>query len=136
MRQALQSRVISSHIQSLRCEVTYYENLHDPELKHNTGFSASERAEFARKELKDFIDSVKYMSFDKLEISKSEKANYLRAYAIECYDMACDFKDNPYLVMRRLRECVEIRQELIKLYPQLETFSNRGICTRVTIRIN
>ena len=135
MNKTLQSQVISRHIQTLNAKVRYYENLYDPESKHNHGFSTQEYAERARKELEDFKDSVKYLSFDKLDISRSNKANYLRAYAIECYDMARDFSENAYLVMRRLRECVEIRQELIKMYPELEIYSNRGICTRVAITI-
>lgn len=135
MIKALQTQIISRHLQTLTAKVRYYQNLHDPELKHNTGLSALERAEIASKELNDFKDSLKYLSFDSLDIKKYEKANYLRAYAIECYDMAKDFTENIYIVMRRLRECVEVRKEIIKLYPNLETYSNRAICTRVAITL-
>ena len=136
MNKSFQNQIISKHINSLRLAVDYWNNLHDPEHKHNHGFSTQERAVMAQEELDSFLDDTKYLSFDKLPISKSDRANYLRAYAIECYDMANDYNENPFIVMRRLRDCVEIRQELIKLYPELEIYSNRGICTRVAITVN
>lgn len=135
MRKHLQTQIISRHIQSLQASVDFWENYYDPEHSNHHGCSTKDRAERKREKLKSFKDDIKYLSFDKLPITEVEQANYLRAYAIECYDTAHDFSDNIYIVMRRLRECVEIRQELIKLYPQLEIYSNRGICTRTKIRL-
>tara|TARA_R110000772_G_scaffold46279_5_gene105700 strand:+ start:1915 stop:2313 length:399 start_codon:yes stop_codon:yes gene_type:complete len=101
--------------------VEYWENKHDPELKHNTGRSTYERAEEAREKLKN-------METDLLpDVTKEFFANYLRKEAIEARRTANDFPGNPWIKWGQLRRVIELLKDLKTLIPDLEIYSNHWL---------
>lgn len=102
-------------------EIQYYENLYDPEHKHNTGFSVNERLEMA----KERLEKSKYWSNP--EISKTDLVYFLRSEAIDCYRTATDFPENIWLKNRYLRETVNYIKDLFEAFPDLGIYSKKAI---------
>lgn len=130
MKRELETAIISRKLKALKRIVEYYKTAFLPDVYEYTGSSKADLLRRAEKELDKFQSSVNtYYStgnFDLLDISENEKANYLIQYAEDCYNLARDYTGNVFIVSRNLRRCVQVRQECIKIYPQLETYSNRA----------
>lgn len=128
MLRQFETAIISYKLKSLSAMVDYYKNAYLPDLYHYTGRSKQDCLESAIEELERFQTDVKDYNinrdFDVLDIPPYEKANYIRAYLIELYNEATDFSSNPYIWVRNLRNCILLKQEILKLYPQLEVYSN------------
>ena len=130
MNTYLKNRFIAFKIQELIETVRHYQNGYFPELKEHTGFSQEERLEMAKKALRDFDRET-------WQPTKQEKANYLRRIAIEARREADAFVDsNIFIKWRRLRVCVYCIQELRKLYPELEIYTNHWLSLREPIKLN
>lgn len=128
MKKQFENAVISYKLQSLQAIVDYYKNAYLPELYSTTGRTRESHLQSAMEDLDNFRRDVNdYQSngyFEALNIPPYEKASYLRAYLIELYNEANDFNSNPYIWVRNLRLCILLKIEILKLYPQLEVYSN------------
>lgn len=137
MKTEFKNIVIGKKIQSLNAVVQYYERGYLPHLYDCTGRSQQEHLESALNDLetfkRDVNDYKQHNRFDLLDIPKYEVANFLRAYLIELYEQACDFKDNPYIKNGNLRKCIQLKNELIALYPHLDCYSNRAFRQRIKL---
>ena len=130
MNTHIRNRFIAFKIQELKQVVDYYQNGYFPELKDYTGLSQAEHLEMAKKALRDFDRET-------WQPTKQEKANYLRRIAIEARREADAFVDsNIFIKWRRLRVCVYCIQELRKLYPELDIYSNHWLSLAKPIKLN
>ena len=131
--------IIAKKIEGLSNLVKYYETAFLPESYEYTGTTQSQKLERAKQDLESFkVDLLHYREhkrFDLLDITKSEMMNYLRLFAIEKLEQANDFKGNPFIVGRALRACIKAIQELIKLEPRLEIYSNKFLASRTVIKL-
>jgi sugar-specific transcriptional regulator TrmB len=121
----------SFKIREAQNEIEYYSRIFDPELKHNTGFSVSERLEMAKEKLEQVKNE--YI----LEMPKCQIANYLRSEAIESYKTAIDFKFNPWIKQQNLRKSIEYINDLFAIYPELSIYSKKAIVNpKIILTIN
>ena len=139
MTTELKNNIISYKMQSLQREVDYYMNTFIPDSKEHTGWTQSQLLQQAKEKVERFkIDLIHYREhkrFDLLDIKDYEQLNFIRLYAVEQRDLASDFKDNPYIKVKALRNCVKAIKEMIKIEPRLEVFSNHWLASRNEIKI-
>ena len=130
MNTYLKNRFIAFKIQELIQAVRHYQNGYFPELKDYTGLSQAEHLEIAEKALREFDRET-------WQPTKQEKANYLRAIAIETREEAGAFRDsNIFIKWDALRRCVHCIQELRKLYPELNIYTNHWLSLRKPIKLH
>ncbi|HBH23969.1 MAG TPA: hypothetical protein DDY13_11165 [Cytophagales bacterium] len=136
----IQSFIISRKIQGLKAVVSYYKDARLPEHKEIHGYSQAEALNRAEEKLESFLIDVRnyqeHKRFELLEISKQEKANYIRSYAIDQRQKADDFRDNHYIKFASLRRCIKAIQQLKGMYPELGIYSNHWLSLHKRISLN
>lgn len=139
MNKDLISFSISQKLKGLINKVKHYEQSYLPELREYTGFTQHEHLDMAKEELERFRVGVNDYNLTGnelfLDFTPTEKANYIRLYAIEQREMAADYSSNPYIKVRALRRCVFALTELKRLVPELDVYSNHWLASRKIINI-
>jgi hypothetical protein len=130
----LNNFIIHKKIEALSDQVIYYKSKYLPDIYEYTGQSQGQHLQYAEEKLKEFKRDVndykQNKRFDLLDITKQEMAQFTRLFVADSYDLACDFSHNPLITGPALREAILAIQELKKLLPELEIFSNRTIANR------
>lgn len=130
MNTHIRNRFTAFKVEELRQKVRYYQNGNFPELKEHTGCTQAELLEMAEKALRNF-------DRESWQPTKQEKANYLRRIAIETREDADAFKDSDACAKwGALRVCVYCIQELRKLYPELNIYTNHWLSLAKPIKLN
>jgi hypothetical protein len=139
MNKEIQSYIIAKVLEAKAETVTYYKNGYFPELYEYTGTDQSGHLQRAKDSLEQFkTDLLHYREngrFDLLDISKTERANYIRLYAIEQREIAEDFSENPYIKIQSLKRCINACKLLIEFYPVLSQYSFRFLASRQKISL-
>ena len=115
-----------NHLQdNAQFKVEYYSSLHDPELKHNTGFSALERLEMAHEALtalkSDIVDYKRMLENNKdpffiiKKYYNTELQDGLKELIRQHLRRVNDFSENIYIVWGSLRTVIYCKNWLDKL---------------------
>ena len=133
--------MISKKIEALKAIVSYYDNGFYPELRELTGSDQYTHRDRAQKKLDDFLVDVNdcrvsgHTSY--LKFTDTERANYLRVYAIEQRELADTWADsNVFIKWRSLRRCITALNMLKEMLPDLGIYSNHWLASRNIIKLN
>lgn len=130
MKAKIERVIAHRKLKSLINTVNYYKNAYLPDIAEYTGISQQTHLQRAENDLESYRSSLNYYyeheKFYLLDIPKHEQANFLIAEIMELYQQAKDFSNNPYICVGNLRKCIEMKNEVLKIYPSLDIYSSRA----------